>query len=239
MMIESLGPGLVAVVALLIGGALIGWMQRDNFEPRWLLISAALMVLNDLLLARGGGLLPRLLQTESNWEGVVLALCGSVVVASLPAFGWRACGLTLSQDHAGFRAAMPIFVLAGAAMTGLALLTPTPAVSGETIAFQATLPGLEQEVFYRGVLLYALERAFGFRWRLFGVDLGWGHVLSCVLFGLAHAVSFTGWRPGFDAIAMVMAAASGAVAVWVRLRTGSVLLPAIMHDFGETIPLLL
>jgi hypothetical protein len=44
--------------------------------------------------------------------------------------------------------------------------------SAETIAFQLSLPGLEEEPFYRGVLLLALDRAFAGRIRALGVEWG-------------------------------------------------------------------
>ena len=100
------------------------------------------------------------------------------------------------------------------------------------------MPGLEEEPFYRGILLFALDRAFTSRKRLLGVDWGWGAVLSCMLFGMAHAFGFSDGRFSLDAITMAMTALPSFIAVWLRLRTGSVLLPILLHNFGNSFSLL-
>ncbi len=44
--------------------------------------------------------------------------------------------------------------------------------SSEEIVFQLTMPGFEEELFYRGILLFALSQAFTDRIRFLGVDWG-------------------------------------------------------------------
>ena len=43
-----------------------------------------------------------------NWEGKLLALSATLIVAALPAFGWRRCGLTLRQAEGSLRSAAPV-----------------------------------------------------------------------------------------------------------------------------------
>ena len=50
----------------------------------------------------------------------------------------------------------------------IALIFPGNPASGEDIAFQLTMPGLEEELFYRGILLFALDQAFTGRRRFLG-----------------------------------------------------------------------
>lgn len=100
------------------------------------------------------------------------------------------------------------------------------------------MPGFEEEPFYRGILLFALDRAFRGRVRVLGVDWGWGAVLSCCLFGLAHAFGFSHGLFSFDAMTMSLTALPSFIAVWLRLRTGSILLPVVLHNFGNSISLL-
>jgi membrane protease YdiL (CAAX protease family) len=121
----------------------------------------------------------------------------------------------------------------------IAYAFPGDAVTPETVAFQLTMPGLEEEPFYRGVLLLALDRAFSSRVRVLGVEWGWGAVLSCALFGLAHAFGVSHGHFSFNAITMALTALPSFIAVWLRLRTGSLLLPVVLHNFGNSISLLL
>lgn len=225
---------------LLLVGGLIGILNRERFAPRWLLIAALLVAINDALLTRVYGTLPRLLpDSERNWQGKLLALAATLAMAALPMFGWRRVGLTLAQARGSLKAALPVLALYCAFFLALAVAFPSGTVSGEDIAFQLTLPGLEEEAFYRGILLYALYRAFSGRVRLLGVDWGWGAVLSCLLFGLAHAFGFSKGQFSFDALTMALTALPSFIGVWLRLRTGSLLLPVVMHNFGNAISLLI
>lgn len=124
---------------------------------------------------------------------------------------------------------------------------PAPVVRRKLLALKAAdssafcMPPLsmEEEPFYRGLLLLALDRAFARRVRFLGVDWGWGAVLSCLLFGLAHAFGYAKGQFDIDALTMALTALPSLIAVWVRLRTGSVLLPVVMHNFGNSVVLLL
>lgn len=116
----------------------------------------------------------------------------------------------------------------------IALAFPGGKAGVEETAFQLTMPGLEKEPFYRGILLVALDQAFIGRTRFLYVDWGWGAVLSCMLFGMAHALSVSHGHFAFDAMTMALTALPSFIAVWLRLKTGSVLLPMVMHNFANS-----
>ena len=225
---------------LLLVGGLIGIRDRERFAPRWLLIAALLVALNDALLTQLYGTIPNLLpESDWNWQGKLLALAASLAVAALPLFGWRRVGLTLAQAPGSLKAALPVLVLYCGFFVAIALAFPDGGASAEDIAFQLTMPGLEEETFYRGILLYALYRAFTGRVRLLGADWGWGALLSCLLFGMAHAVGFSDGNFSFDPLVMALTALPSFIAVWLVLRTGSLLLPIVMHNFGNAISMLI
>lgn len=231
--------GLGGTLAILLAlGAAIGLADRARFAPGWLVIAALLVAINDALLTLGYGVLPDLIGGEWNWQGKLLALGATLAIAALPAFGWRASGLTLAPAPGSLKAAIPVGALYCAFFVGLALAFPGDKPDAETAAFQLTMPGIEEETFYRGLLLLALDRAFIGRQRWLGVDWGWGAVLSCLLFGLAHAFGFSDGGFSFDAITMALTALPALIAVWLRLRTGSVLLPILLHNFGNSFSLL-
>ena len=122
--------------------------------------------------------------------------------------------------------------------TLIAWLFPNEPATAETVAFQLTMPGLEEEAFYRGVLLLALDRAFPDRRSLLGVEWGWGALLSCLLFGLAHAFGYSDGGFSFDPMTMALTAVPSVIGVWLALRTRSILLPVVLHNFGNAITLL-
>jgi uncharacterized protein len=223
------------LLLLLVGGA-IGLLDRKRFVPRWLIISALLVAINDGMLTRLYGTIPDLLpDSDLNWQGKLFALAATLAIAALPMFGWRRVGLTLAQAPGSLKAALPVAAVYCAFFVALALAFPNEAPSSEDIAFQLTMPGLEEEAFYRGILLFALYRAFAGRVHFLGVDWGWGAVLSCLLFGMAHSFGFSDGQFSFDPLVMALTALPSFLAVWLRLRTGSLLLPVLVHNFGNSI----
>lgn len=221
----------------LIFGIALGCADRRHFVPRWLAVAALLVAINDALLTYAYGKLPDLIGGAWNWQGKVLALGATLAIAALPMFGWRRCGLTLAQEPGGLKAALPVAALYCAFFVAISLFFPSGKTNAEEVAFQLTLPGFEEEPFYRGILLFALDQAFAGRKRLLGVDWGWGAVLSCFLFGMAHAFGYSGGHFSFDAMTMALTALPSFFAVWLRLRTGSLLLPVLLHNFGNSISL--
>ena len=228
------------LLLLLIVGGVIGLLDRRNFDPRWLVVAALLVAVNDGLLTRFYRLLPNFMPegADWNWQGKLLALAATLAIAALPAFGWRRVGLTLAQEEGSLRAAIPVLLLYCGFFVAIAIAFPDGPADGETIAYQLTMPGFEEEPFYRGILLYALDRAYAGRVRFLGVDWGWGAVLSCALFGMTHAFGYSDGAFSFDPIIMALTALPSFIGVWLRIRTGSLLLPVVMHNFGNSISLL-
>lgn len=228
------------LVLLLLAGGLIGALDRKRFAPGWLLTAALLVALNDVLLTRCYGAIPDLVSgSDWNWQGKLLALAGSLAIAALPLFGWRPVGLTFVQAPGSLKAALPVLMIYCAFFAIMALAFPSDPASADEIAFQLTMPGLEEELFYRGILLFALDRAFVGRWHFLGVDWGWGAVLSCLLFGLTHAFGYSDGQFAFDPLYMALTAIPSFIAVWLRLRTGSLLLPMLIHNFGNSVSMLI
>lgn len=229
---------LTVAALLLCVGLVLGLARRRQFDWRWLGVAVVLVVINNLLLSRGYGLLPKVPGSHWNWAGKGLALAGTLAIASLPVFGWRRVGLTLAQRPGSLRKAIPVVLLYCAFFLVIALVFPSDRPTSDDVAFQLTMPGLEEEPFYRGILLFALDQAFIGRVRFLGVEWGWGAVLSCLAFGLAHALGYSEGAFSFDPITMALTALPSFIAVWLRYRTGSLVLPVALHNFGNAIGLM-
>lgn len=232
--------GILGVVALLlvVGGGL-GLLLPGKTAWLWLLAAAGLVLVNDAMLTRVWGLIPDVIpRSDWNWQGKFMALAVTLAVASLPMFGWKRSGLTLTQASGSWKTALPVTAAYAGLFLIMALTFPNESASKEAIAFQLTMPGLEEEPFYRGVLLLALGRAFSGRLRFLGVDWSLGAILSCALFGLAHAFGFSDGAFSFDLMTMALTGLPSLIAVWLVLRTRSLLLPILMHNFGNAIMLL-
>ena len=230
--------GILGVGAILIlAGVALGLIGR-KVSVRWLLVAVGLVVLNDALLTNGYGLIPQIFpDSDWNWQGKALALAATLLIAA-SAFGWRDSRLTVAQATGSLKTALPVALLYIGFFTLIAWLFPNEPATAETVAFQLTMPGLEEEAFYRGVLLLALDRAFPDRRRVLGVEWGWGALLSCLLFGLAHAFGYSDGGFSFDPVTMALTAVPSVIGVWLALRTRSILLPVVLHNFGNAITLL-
>ncbi|MFC3310710.1 CPBP family intramembrane glutamic endopeptidase, BDIM_20840 family [Blastomonas aquatica] len=230
--------GLAGTLALLLLlGTALGIADRRNFSPRWLLMAALLVAINDALLTRCYGLLPDVIGGEWNWQGklaALAALAATLAIAAVPVFGLRRSGFTLAQGPGSLKAALPVASAYCGFFVLVAILFPSGQASAEDVAFQLTMPGVEEESFYRGILLFALDQAFRGRKRLLGVDWGWGAVLSCLLFGMTHAFGYSEGSFSFDPVIMALTGIPSFIAVWLRLRTGSLLLPVLLHNFGNS-----
>lgn len=233
--------GLISIVAVCAGfmlvGVLLGLTDRRNFSGRWLVVAALLVFVNDVALTRAYGLIPGFPGSEWNWLGKILALAITVGIASHPAFGWRRSGLTIRQRSGSLRSAAAVSILLVLLFAYVAITSSDEPASIQTIAYQLTLPGLEEEPFYRGILLLALGQAFRGRLQGLGIGWSWGALLSSALFGLTHAFSFDDGSFNFETMSFLLTGGPALILVWLRERTGSLLLPVLLHNFANAIGL--
>ncbi len=218
------------VVAL---GAICGLLAPRSLHARWLIVALVLLLIHDALLLRLYGLIPNVFPgSHWNWTGKVLATLGMLCIAALPRLGWEQSGITFRQK----RGAGPAWIVFGV----IAMLIFIAAIyfgdgrdDWDTVLFQWTMPGIEEEIFYRGVLLLALNKAFTARKRIFGADIGWGGVLSTIAFGLIHSLFYRDEGVSFDAIAFALTGGPSLLLLWFREKTGSILVPILAHNVAN------
>lgn len=225
----------LTVLTVLIG-PLIWWRARRCGEPalsadgrRRLGLAAgiylgAVVVLN----------LPRLgffADLAWNWQNkLLLALILVIAVSVWPTVRWSDVGVR--RPRAGWW--MPVLsVVAGA--IGLQLLTgPLDSMTptAETVAFQALIPGLDEELLFRGLLLLLLDRALAARREMWSSRVGWSALLTSVLFGLGHGLHLReGFEVTLDLGSVIVSTLLGVLLVWLRIRWNS-LWPAVLAHNG-------
>lgn len=223
---------LQAGVILVLG--LAGAMRAPRaFRWRWLVVGLGLILLHDALLIRLYGLVPHLVSgSRWNWTGKLLAMAGLLAIATLPAFGWKRVGLTLVQaPRSG--PAWRIFGIIAVLIFAMAIWFGDGRGDWDSILFQWTMPGIQEELFYRGVLLLALNEAFRARVWVAGAAIGWGGILATVAFGLVHALFFGAEGVSFDTLSFVVTGGPALLLLWFRERTGSLALPIVAHNVAN------
>ncbi len=100
-------------------------------------------------------------------------------------------------------------------------------LSPERLAYQATLPGLDEELFFRGLFAAVLSLAFKDDWNWAGAKFGLGPLMVTFCFAAAHGLLVIGGKFIFSPFDMAFTGALGLGLLWIRRRSGS-LLPAVL-----------
>lgn len=224
--------GIIAGLGLLLG-LLFRGSDGKGFKLGWFLFALFLIFLEDVALSRGFGLLPKLPTPDGlnwNWSGKLQSTLVFLVVASLPFMGWKRVGLTLEWRE-GAKWAWVAFALGTAAVFAYSLSDGVNGTSSiETIAFQFTMPGIEEELAYRGCILLALNEAFRGRFNGLGTPLSWGALLITIQFGFAHSLFWHDGALGFNYWPFITTSIFGFVFLWLREKSGNLILPIAMHN---------
>lgn len=89
-------------------------------------------------------------------------------------------------------------------------------------AFQILLVALPEEFYFRGYFQSTIDRVFVKRWRILGVRLGWGWIITAAVFALAHSVVvYQWWHFAIFFPALLFG--------YMRERTGSITAPLLFH----------
>lgn len=98
----------------------------------------------------------------------------------------------------------------------------------EAVAFQATLPGLQEELLFRGILLGLLTRIFPYPgWKLLGVKFGWPVIITSILFGLAHGLTLP---LHFDILVFLRTTLEGFLLGLLVRKTRNILPAVVYHN---------
>lgn len=102
----------------------------------------------------------------------------------------------------------------------------------ETFAFQATMPGLTEEIAFRGISLWLLDKVFISEWTFKGLKFGWGFIIVTLLFGVVHGAVLTEQHAfKFDVVTIVYLALISSLSVGLlRKFSGNLIYPILGHN---------
>lgn len=167
---------------------------------------------------------------EWNWSGKIYSLVLSVMVVIGLGIKPKALGLTLSQRNLkASLIALFLFTLWGFSL-GLLFKPSVPSV--ETLAFQASMPGIVEELVYRGIapaillgLIRGKEPSQGIPWAVV--------LITAIMFGIWHGLSYSDAAFSFDPMSALFPFIGSIVGGWLRFNSGSLLFPILAHSFAN------
>lgn len=182
--------------------------------------------------------LPRLcsafdiIESSWNWDGKMYGVILTILFYFLFRKMFRDNDFfTLKQQKEAFKPALV------AAIIMVVLSTAVWAVFGqsefdlETLAFQITIPGIDEELFFHGLLLGLLASALRERVSFIGNP---SVLLIAVLFGCMHALKIDkNDSVGFDLIYFLQTGLAGYVWGWITIKSRSVLLAILSHNLSN------
>jgi membrane protease YdiL (CAAX protease family) len=200
------------------------------------LLVGALIVVQDAVMG-----LPRVGPFQHlhwDWQAALLTAAWPLFLAGgLPGLSLASMGVTSSLTPGWFKPSLVALLIAGGVPAVFFLLGSRVHLTGEGWAYLLVMPGLAEEILFRGLFQPLLNRAVGRPWRLGGAEFGWGLIITAVLFagsnGLVSVDTRLHARIALPAaIAPIMLAL---VSGWVRERTGSVWPSVVGHNLSNVV----
>ncbi len=210
---------------------IVAYWQTQSSHTLNILFFVIILVIDIQLLAYGATLLPWHLGW--NWQGQIAeALFALGLLCFSRRLSFSEAGFTFKLAKSAVRPiafALLIFISINASLTyGNAGF---PAYNPETTLFEATLPGISEELMFRGILLGLLNQALARQWTFFGAHVGWGLVIISVLFGMGHGIRIDQQlHVMLNYSATLKTGILGLLLGWIKERSGSLLPGIIGHN---------
>lgn len=182
----------------------------------------------------------RIVGTTWNWSGKLYAITGSILFYFLfkKAFVNHNY-ITFKQNNNSLKPKFFATVVIFLAAIGLACFSINKSETNlEYFLFQFTMPGLDEELAYRGIMLGLLSNSLNSKIYLGSKNLGNPALLiTSILFGLCHSFSIdSNWVFYQNWFEFVNVFAIGLLLGWMTIKSGSILMPILIHGLINTLP---
>ena len=162
-----------------------------------------------------------------NWDGKIYGIvCGIAIYLIFRRQLSNNNFFTIKQDKVGLKSALKVAI----AILSIAILggvVNDGEFNIETLLFQISMPGIDEEIMYRGVLLGLMcsaLRAGGAAWRNPAI------IINAVLFGLVHSLSLGDGALQFNSVNFMWTGLLGYGFGYITIKTRSILIPMLTHN---------
>ncbi len=211
------------------------WHSRTR---RWsLLLFLASLVVMDVALVE----IPRVdgfQHLHWSWQQCLLSTAWPfLLIALVPGISLAAIGVTSRFRPDWWKPSIVALLLALAVPAVFFMLGARKTLDAEGWVFLLIMPGLAEELVFRGMYQSLLNRVFGKPWRLAGAEFGWGLIITAILF--AGSNGLVAVDPPLHARIAPHAAIAPVmltfVSGWVRERTDSVWPSVFGHNLSNIV----
>jgi len=211
------------------------WHSRTR---RWslLLFVASLVVLDVALIE-----IPRVDGFQHHhwsWQECILSTAWPfLLVAFVPGISLVSIGVTSRFRPGWLKPAIVCWLLAAALPAVAFLLGHRKTLDAESWAFLLIMPGLAEELVFRGVYQSLLNRVFGRPWRLAGAEFGWGLFITAILFAGSNGLVTVDpqLHPHVVLHAAIAPVLLSFISGWGRERTDSVWPCVFGHNLSNVV----
>ena len=211
------------------------WTSRTR---RWrLLLFVASLVILDVALVE----IPRVdgfQRLHWSWQESILSTAWPfLLVALVPGISLASLGVTSRFRPGWLKPSIVAGLLALAVPAVFFILGTRKKLDAQGWAFLLIMPGLAEELVFRGVYQSLLNSVFGKPWRLANAEFGWGVIITAILF--AGSNGLVAVDPQLHARIVVPAAIApflmSLVSGWIRERADSVWPSVFGHNLSNLV----
>ncbi len=124
---------------------------------------------------------------QYNWLQKLIVFLAVIFLCKPLGVSPKECGFLLPNTPRSILFALSVGLIYAVVDSVSAAEHVKPSV--ETILFQLSMPGLQEEPFYRGLLLALWDKRLGRPWKVLGVEVGVGCIVTTAIFTIGHLVS--------------------------------------------------
>ncbi|MDR1198527.1 MAG: CPBP family intramembrane metalloprotease [Prevotellaceae bacterium] len=172
------------------------------------------------------------IKSSWNWDGKILGIIFGIISCLLFKKYFRENDFfTLKQNKKNFKPALIGATVIVLLSTIVWFLLGKSEFNLETLAFQISLPGIDEEIMFRGILLGLLATSVKDKVSFLGNP---GILLTAILFGFMHALTLDrNFSIDFDAAYFFQTGFAGYIWGWITIKSRSILLAILSHNFSN------
>jgi len=232
---------LIIIEFIAISPLIFGNFDRSGDKWKNLLLFASYYCLY-LFLLSAPTLFPELQFVESNlwnWSGKTYAITGSLLFYSLFRKSFANHNfISFKQNNNSLRPKFFIVLIIFILTIGLSFLIKYSDENISQLKFQFTMPGIDEELAFRGIMLGILSNTLRSKIHIGSINLGNPSlIITSILFGLGHSLKiddiYNFHQNWFEFVNMF---AIGLLLGWMTIKSGSIIMAILSHNLINTLP---